>query len=95
MSKWLDLTCTHLQVNAPTYTQSKYLPSSLGSPMNLIVDLHKNNRYGQLYLGNINAANDSKYLREHSVNAVVAVIDTSDIRVDPTMTRLVYRHHYS
>lgn len=60
--------------------------------MNLVVDLNKNSRYGQLYLGNINAANDIKYLREHSINAVVAVIDTSEIKVDPTMTRLVYNY---
>jgi atypical dual specificity phosphatase len=69
--------------------QTVRIALTLGSPMNLIVDLHKNNRYGQLYLGNINAANDAKYLREHSVSAVVAVIDTSEIHYDPTMKRLV------
>ncbi|CAD8124840.1 unnamed protein product [Paramecium sonneborni] len=85
MSKWLDLSLTCTQLN---FNQSVTNTYNNHSPMNLIVDLYKNQRYGQLYLGNINAANDIKYLREHSINAIVAVIDTSEIRIDPTMTRL-------
>jgi len=62
--------------------------------MNCILDLHSNPSCGQLFLGNINAANDPKYLSEHKVGAVLSVIDTSDIRLDSHVNRMVIFFNY-
>ena len=52
-----------------------------------------NSKIGNLYLGNINAANDSKYLHDHQVGAVLSVIDTSDIKLDSSITKMVNLYH--
>lgn len=44
---------------------------------------------GRLYLGNIYAANDRHLLKEHHITAVLSIIDTSDTRVDPSVSHLV------
>jgi hypothetical protein len=45
----------------------------------------------KLYLGNIRAANDKKLLREHKIGAVLSVIDTSELCMDPHVVKLVRR----
>ncbi|CAD8180787.1 unnamed protein product [Paramecium pentaurelia] len=78
MSKWLDMSLTCTQISFKTQQPVSY------SPMNCVFeyDGHK------LYLGNINAANDSQYLRKHDVGAVLSIIDTSDIKLEKSIIHL-------
>ncbi|CAD8201186.1 unnamed protein product [Paramecium octaurelia] len=78
MSKWLDMSLTCTQISFKAQQPVSY------SPMNCVFehDGHK------LYLGNINAANDSTYLRKHEVGAVLSVIDTSDIKLEKSVIHL-------
>ncbi|CAK89645.1 unnamed protein product (macronuclear) [Paramecium tetraurelia] len=78
MSKWLDLGLTCTQISFKTQQSVSY------SPMNCVFELDGR----KLYLGNINAANDSSYLRKHDVGAVLSVIDTSDIKLEKSVIHL-------
>ncbi|CAD8147554.1 unnamed protein product [Paramecium pentaurelia] len=64
---------------------SKWLDLSFTySPMNSVFEIEGK----KLYLGNINAANDSQYLKNHNVGAVLSIIDTSDIKLDRSIIHL-------
>ncbi|CAD8114761.1 unnamed protein product [Paramecium sonneborni] len=54
------------------------------SPMNSVFEIEGK----KLYLGNIIAANDSKYLQKNNVGAVLSIIDTSDIKLDRSIIHL-------
>ncbi|CAD8147343.1 unnamed protein product [Paramecium octaurelia] len=78
MSKWLDLSLTYNQINF------KCQQPKSRSPMNSVFEIEGK----KLYLGNINAANDSQYLKHHNVGAVLSIIDTSDIKLDRSIIHL-------
>ncbi|CAD8054425.1 unnamed protein product [Paramecium primaurelia] len=78
MSKWLDLSLTCTQINF------KCQQPLSRSPMDSVFEIQGK----KLYLGNINAANDSQYLKNHNVGAVLSIIDTSDIKLDRSIIHL-------
>jgi atypical dual specificity phosphatase len=48
---------------------------------------------GNLFLGNIYAANDKELLRRNKIGAVLSVIDTSNVSLEPSIKRLVKSFH--
>ncbi|CAD8097078.1 unnamed protein product [Paramecium sonneborni] len=78
MSKWLDVSLTCTQINF------KCQQPLSRSPMDSVFEIEGK----KLYLGNINAANDQKYLKNHNIGAVLSIIDTSEIKLDRSIIHL-------